>query len=206
MPLLKGSHPFMDTPAPSTRSPSLVNPHELLLPPEYVCPWGASVSPGIRTRETLLGHHRGSRTQMKLIQYLQEGCVLGGSGSLLKQNGGNLKEKHLCWKVKVTLLSFPHSSRTRLWGSPLVNTGGSDDKELACNVGGIGKIPWRREWQSTLVFLPREFHWQRSLAVYSPGGHKELDTTEWLVLSLSFPSEHIYWVDQKVHSGFSVGY
>ena len=31
---------------------------------------------------------------------------LGRSGSLLKQNGGNLKEKHLCWKVKVTLLSL----------------------------------------------------------------------------------------------------
>ena len=62
--------------------------------------------PGIRTRETLLGHPRGSRTQMKLIRYLQGGCVLGRSGSLLKQNGGNLKEKHLCWKVKVTLLSL----------------------------------------------------------------------------------------------------
>ena len=40
------------------------------------------------------------------IRYLQGGCVLGRSGSLLKQNGGNLKEKHLCWKVKVTLLSL----------------------------------------------------------------------------------------------------
>ena len=30
-----------------------------------------------------------------------------------------------------------------------------------------GKIPWRREWQPTPVFSPREFHGQRSLAVYS---------------------------------------
>ena len=28
---------------------------------------------------------------------------------------------------------------------------------------GVGKIPWRREWQSTLVFLPGESHGQRSL-------------------------------------------
>ena len=28
----------------------------------------------------------------------------------------------------------------------------------------VGKIPWRREWQPTLVFLPGEFHGQRSLA------------------------------------------
>jgi len=32
----------------------------------------------------------------------------------------------------------------------------------------VGKIPWRREWQSSPVFLPRESHGQRSLTVYSP--------------------------------------
>ena len=44
--------------------------------------------------------------------------------------------------------------------------------------------PWRWEWQPTLVFLPAEFHEQRSLAGYSPWGHKELDTTKQLILSL----------------------
>ena len=38
--------------------------------------------------------------------------------------------------------------------------------------------PWRREWQSAPVFLPGEFHGQRSLAGYSLQGHEELDTTE----------------------------
>ena len=33
-------------------------------------------------------------------------------------------------------------------------------------------------WQPTLVFLPGEFHGQRSLAGYSLKGHKELDTSE----------------------------
>ena len=42
----------------------------------------------------------------------------------------------------------------------------------------VRKMPWRREWQPTPVFLPGESHEQRSLAGYSPGGHKELDTTE----------------------------
>ena len=42
----------------------------------------------------------------------------------------------------------------------------------------IGKIPWRREWQPTPVFLPGESHGQRSLAGCSPWGHKESDTTE----------------------------
>ena len=41
-----------------------------------------------------------------------------------------------------------------------------------------GKIPWRRKWQPTPVFLPGESHGQTSLAGYSPWGHKELDRTE----------------------------
>ena len=39
----------------------------------------------------------------------------------------------------------------------------------------VGKIPWRREWLPTPVFLPGEFH-----GLYSPWSHKELDTTEQL--------------------------
>ena len=42
----------------------------------------------------------------------------------------------------------------------------------------VGKVPWRRAWQPTPVFLLGESHGQRSLAGYSPWGHKELDTTE----------------------------
>ena len=42
----------------------------------------------------------------------------------------------------------------------------------------FGKIPWRRVWQPTPVFLPEELQEQRSLEGYSPWGHKESDTTE----------------------------
>ena len=51
-------------------------------------------------------------------------------------------------------------------------------KESACSAGdlglipGSGKIPWRRKWHTTPVFLPGESHGQRSLAGYSPWGHK----------------------------------
>ena len=38
----------------------------------------------------------------------------------------------------------------------------------------IGKSPWRRKWQPTPVFLSGESHRQRSLAVYSPWGHKRV--------------------------------
>ena len=53
-----------------------------------------------------------------------------------------------------------------------------------CHVSGQDMTsPWGpREWQPTPVFLPGEFHGQRSLAGYSPWGQKELDTTERLSL------------------------
>ena len=40
----------------------------------------------------------------------------------------------------------------------------------------VRKIPWRRKWQHTLVFLPGECHEQRSLKGHSPWGRKESDT------------------------------
>ena len=49
---------------------------------------------------------------------------------------------------------------------------GSAGEESACSAGDLGsisgKIPWRRTWLPTPVFLPGEFHRQRSLAGYNP--------------------------------------
>ena len=42
----------------------------------------------------------------------------------------------------------------------------------------VRKIPWRRAWQPTPVFLPEKSHGQRSPMGYSPRGCKELDATE----------------------------
>ena len=42
----------------------------------------------------------------------------------------------------------------------------------------VRRLPWRRRWQPTPVFLPGESPGQRSLTGYSPWGRKELDTTE----------------------------
>ena len=68
--------------------------------------------------------------------------------------------------------------------------GGSDGKESICNVGdlgsilGSGKIPWRREWLPTAVFLFGEPHGQRSLVGYCLCVSKESDMTGWLTLLL----------------------
>ena len=58
--------------------------------------------------------------------------------------------------------------------NPLANAGDVRDLGLI-----PGKISWRRTWQPTLVFLPGEFHGQRSQAgSWGSWGHKELDMTE----------------------------
>ena len=63
------------------------------------------------------------------------------------------------------------------------------DKESACQCRShrrcgldprLRKIPWSRKWQTTAVFLPGKSHEQRSLAGYSPWGHRESDTTEYM--------------------------
>ena len=58
--------------------------------------------------------------------------------------------------------------------------GDSDGKaSSACKCGRPGfnpwvrKIPWRRKWQPTPVFLPGKFHGQRSLVGYNPWSRKE---------------------------------
>ena len=68
--------------------------------------------------------------------------------------------------------------------------GDSNGKESACDVGdldlilGSGRSPGEGNNLPTPIFLPGEFHGQRSLAGYSPWGLKETDTTVQLTFSL----------------------
>ena len=39
------------------------------------------------------------------------------------------------------------------------------------------KIPWRRKWQPTPVFLPRKHHGHRSLVEYNPWDCKKIGLT-----------------------------
>ena len=59
----------------------------------------------------------------------------------------------------------------------------------------VRKIPWRRKWQPTPVFLPGKSHGQRSLAGYGPWGHKESDMTSnkhFHFFSFSYTHTHTY--------------
>ena len=68
----------------------------------------------------------------------------------------------------------------------LFNSGGSDGKASDYNAGDwefepwVGKIPRRRQWQPTPVFLPGKSHGQRTLMGCSPWGHRGSHTTKGL--------------------------
>ena len=74
----------------------------------------------------------------------------------------------------------------------------ADCKESICSAGIQvtihGKISWRREWLPTPVFLPEEFHEQRSLVGYSPWDRKELDITECLTHTHTPHHAHFCWL------------
>ena len=68
------------------------------------------------------------------------------------------------------------------------------------SVPGLGRLPWRRKWKPTPVFLPGKFNEQRSLADDNPWGCKESDTNEYVhththTYTQKFPvePEQNYW-------------
>ena len=78
---------------------------------------------------------------------------------------------------------------------------GASGKESACQCRRckrsgfdpwVKKIPWRRPWQPTPVFLPGESHGQKSLSVYSPSSHKERVGHNWSDLACIIIPK--YWI------------
>ena len=70
------------------------------------------------------------------------------------------------------------------WRTPFLISWRLRGKEVACQSRRhrfnpwVRKIPWRRKWLPTPVFLPGKSHGQRSLVGYSLWTCKELDMTE----------------------------
>ena len=83
--------------------------------------------------------------------------------------------------------------------------GDSYGKESARNAVDLGfnpwagKIPWRREWLPTLVFLPGEFHGQRSLrGLQSMGSQRARHSQATNTLAAS----HMFWCVLSLLLGF----
>ena len=82
----------------------------------------------------------------------------------------------LAFLVHLMVNIFPRSY-SDIWGFP----GGSTVKNLPLMQElefWVGKIPWRRKWPPTPVFLPGKSHGQRSLVGYSLWGLKKNQTQQ----------------------------
>ena len=93
----------------------------------------------------------------------------------------NVFEIMLCWTKKHDFIPF--YAIVWIWASLVAQT--------VINLPGIQefdpwvrRISWRKEWLATPVFLPGEFHGQRSLTGYSPCSHRELDRQYFTCLQL----------------------
>ena len=119
----------------------------------------------------------------------------------------------LCDHLKLSTVSMHHLTFPACYTTYCNNTcdsmvfsDGSNGKESACNAGDSGfdpwlrKILWRREWQPIPVFLPEEFHGQRTLVSCSPWCYKELETTK----QLTHPHTHTH-THVIVYRGIRVG-
>ena len=118
---------------------------------------------------------------------------------LVTNNTLSPAKKACLFPIPGNMFSFLDSIQTRtLPGLPRWLTGKESSCQRRCGFNPrIGKIPWRRAWQPTPVFLPGESHGQRSLEDYSPWGHKELNVTEhstalstfamWFPVFIEFP-------------------
>ena len=111
----------------------------------------------------------------------ESACNAGGPGSIpgLERSAGKGK-KHssiLAWATK----SWTGLSNFHFFGFPI-----SPDGRVCLQCRRpwfnpwVRKIPWRRKWQRTPVFLSGKSHGRRALAGYTTWGHKESDTTKQL--------------------------
>ena len=102
----------------------------------------------------------GGMTGRRDSQGVRNGHVHTALLKMNNQQGPTVQHKELCSMLHRSLEKrrWFGGEWKHVWGFP----GGSDGKESACNAGDlgfdpwVGKIPWRRAWQPTQIFLPGE--------------------------------------------------
>ena len=151
-------------------------------------------------REIFFNHLVFLRSRIWLKQVWIIYCYSLGSLHLVITGTNSLADPHSLRKVSLTVniitcfqILCMNILRVLTWSSFICLFIGC----LQCRRPGfdswIEKIAWRRQWQPTPVLLPGKSHGQRSLVGYNPWGHRELDRTERLTLSLSLFNSLAEW-------------
>ena len=129
--------------------------------------WEVYIIPSLFSKRRNRGLER-ARDSSKVTRYDSEACVYQPS---LTANGTVTERESVLQKLSVHLLLI----------------GGTSGKEPACQCRRlkrnrfspwVRKIPWRRAWRATPVFLPGKSHGQRSQVCYSAWGCTEADPTK----------------------------
>ena len=139
---------------------------------------GARGSRADRTREAF--HPEGT---LQLVGILTSHCLAGLSGAGWGCCAGNIQsqeqsvaQRHqTCKECRCSLrLRTARVSQGLYLYMELSGWLSGKEPAYQCRRRGfepwVGKIPWRRKWESTPIFLPGKSQGQRSLAGYGPGG------------------------------------
>jgi len=95
------------------------------------------------------------------------------------------KEESFWYQIFLQKVNQKKSKYVRWWDM-LINLVGGLLSQCMCVYTYICIYNhWRRQWHPTPVLLPGKSHGRRSLVGYSPWGHEESDTTEWLYFHFS---------------------
>ena len=116
--------------------------------------------------------------KLRIIAY----CILGeGNGKPLQCSCLENPRDGGAWWAAVSGVAQSRTWLKRLSSKAIYEASWwLNGKESACQCRWgefdlwVRKIPWRRKWQPTPVFLPGKSHGQRSLTGYSPLGHKRV--------------------------------
>ena len=132
-----------------------------------------------------------SDTTERLHFHFSLSCIGEGNSNPLQCSGLENPRDGGAWWAAIYGIAQSRTRLKRLSSSSSILTEGlprwCSGKELVCHCRRhkrhgfdpwVRKIPWMRAWQPTPVCSPGKSHGQRSLAGYSPWGHKESDTTE----------------------------
>ena len=101
-------------------------------------------------------------------------CFIHNSKNGLNTNICHQENKQMQSHISYSGIHSLIKWRKKEWRLPWWHSG----RETACQYSRLGfnswirKIPWRRKWQPSPVFLPGKSHGQRSLVGYSPWSHK----------------------------------
>ena len=131
------------------------------LPYPFVCWWASRLLPCPGYYKQCCDEHWGARDRVEREVGGGIGWGIHVTPWLIHVNVWQKPLQH-CRVISLQLIKINDKKKKK---NLPVNAGDAEDMSWICGL----KIPWRRKWQLTPIFLPGKFHGQTNLAGYSMG-------------------------------------